>query len=54
MRPNSLNHELIEKCRETFRFAEGQLRHLIETYPDVYPVADGLCGIGADIDRFVY
>jgi unsaturated chondroitin disaccharide hydrolase len=29
---------LLEKCRATFTFAERQLRHLIETYPDYFPM----------------
>lgn len=29
---------LIEKCRRTFEFAEKQLRHLITTYPDYFPM----------------
>jgi unsaturated chondroitin disaccharide hydrolase len=29
---------LLEKCRGTFTFAEQQLRHLIETYPDYFPM----------------
>ena len=29
---------MLEKCRATFTFAERQLRHLIETYPDYFPM----------------
>jgi unsaturated chondroitin disaccharide hydrolase len=29
---------LLEKCRATFAFAEQQLRHLIETCPDYFPM----------------
>ena len=29
---------MLEKCRATFAFAEQQLRHLIETYPDYFPM----------------
>jgi unsaturated chondroitin disaccharide hydrolase len=29
---------LLEKCRATFTFAERQLRHLIGTYPDYFPM----------------
>jgi unsaturated chondroitin disaccharide hydrolase len=29
---------LLEKCRATFGFAERQLRHLIEAYPDYFPM----------------
>jgi unsaturated chondroitin disaccharide hydrolase len=29
---------LLEKCHQTFEFAERQLRHLIETYPDYFPM----------------
>jgi unsaturated chondroitin disaccharide hydrolase len=38
MKPNSPQHELIEKCRATFRFAEKQLRHLLEAHPDFFPM----------------
>ncbi|HLV35299.1 MAG TPA: glycoside hydrolase family 88 protein [Spirillospora sp.] len=29
---------LLEKCHATFRFAEKQLKHLIETHPDYFPL----------------
>jgi unsaturated chondroitin disaccharide hydrolase len=29
---------LLDKCRATLTFAERQLRHLIETYPDYFPM----------------
>lgn len=29
---------LLEKCRATFTFAERQLRHLVETHPDYFPM----------------
>ena len=29
---------LLEKCHQTFQFAERQLRHLIETYPSYFPM----------------
>ncbi len=30
--------KLIEKCHQTMQFAQPQLRHLIETYPDYFPM----------------
>ncbi|MBZ0300428.1 MAG: glycoside hydrolase family 88 protein, partial [Anaerolineae bacterium] len=30
--------KLLEKCHATYRFAEKQLRHLIETHPDYFPL----------------
>ncbi len=30
--------KLIEKCQTTFEFATRQLRHLVETYPDFFPM----------------
>lgn len=30
--------DLLQKCHATFDFAEKQLRHLIETYPDYFPM----------------
>jgi len=30
--------KLIEKCQTTFDFAAQQLRHLVETYPDFFPM----------------
>lgn len=32
------HNALIEKCHKTLDFAAGQLRHLIETYPDYFPM----------------
>lgn len=29
---------LVQKCQKVFTFAEKQLRHLIETYPDFFPM----------------
>ena len=29
---------LLEKCQKTFQFAEKQLKHLIETHPDYFPL----------------
>ena len=30
--------KLLEKCHQTFKFAEKQLKHLIETHPDYFPL----------------
>ncbi len=32
------NNQLIDKCQQTFDFAGKQLRHLIETHPDYFPM----------------
>jgi len=33
-----INQNLLEKCKTTLEFAAKQLRHLIETYPDYFPM----------------
>jgi unsaturated chondroitin disaccharide hydrolase len=30
--------KLLEKCQKTFKFAEKQLKHLVETHPDYFPL----------------